>query len=305
MNDALRQQLLTELVKSGLSPVKLERLEVLHNLLSRRGGNVNCFALLQAMIKGKLLTIQPQTLDDNVSYSATLLGMSKLQFIEVALRQPQLFSYSPQTLDSNTTRSAAALGLGKRQFVAAALKQPSLLIQRPETLESNAARSAELLQITKQQFVAAALRFPKLFQQNPDTVMAKIPYIKALAEAVGTPMDAATILLRIPVAIAYAKNHLHLRYVLARTGHTTSVSTAIVMPHAKAEAIVIKHYIDKARTLQVMYRKGLIKRLPEYMTSDDAVKCDLSDRSCLPSDFDKISDDGVASSNVEGDYRYG
>jgi hypothetical protein len=117
------------------------------------------------------------------------------------------------------------------------------------------------------------IRFPKLFHQNLDTVMTKIPYIKALAEAVGTPMDAATILLRIPVAIAYAKNHLHLRYVLARTGHATSVSTAIVMPHAKAEAIVIKHYIDKARTLQVMYRKGLIKHLPVSMAYD-TIKCD-------------------------------
>jgi hypothetical protein len=201
--------------------------------------------------------------------------MSKPQFIEIALRQPQLFSQSPQTLNSNTTQSAALLGLSKRQFVSAALKQPSLFYQRPETLESNAARSAELLQITKQQFVTAALRFPKLFHQNPDTVMTKIPYIKALAAAVGTPMDAATILLRIPVAIAYAKNHLHLRYVLARTGHATSVSTAIVMPHAKAEAIVIKHYIDKARTLQVMYRKGLIRCLPVPMASDDTIKCDL------------------------------
>jgi hypothetical protein len=275
MNDALRQQLLTDLVKSGLAPAKLERLEALHKLLCRGGGNVNRFALLQAAIKGKLFAIHPQTLDDNVSHSATLLGMSKPKFVEVALRQPQLFSQSPQTLDSNTARSAALLGLGKRQFVSMALRQPPLLYQRPETLESNAARSAELLQITKQQFVAAALRFPKLFHQNPDTVMAKIPYIKALAEAVGTPMDSATILLRIPVAIAYAKNHLHLRYVLARTGHATSVSTAIVMPHAKAEAIVIKHYIDKARTLQVMYRKGLIRCLPVPMASDDTIKCDL------------------------------
>jgi hypothetical protein len=272
MNDALRQQLLVELAKSGLNPAKLERLEALHDLLSRDGGNVNRFALLHAVIKGKLFTTQPQTLDANVSCSAALLGMSKSQFIAVALKRPQLFIQNPQTLDSNTARSAALLDLRRRQFVAAALKQPSLLYQRPENLDANASRSAEFLEITKQQFIAAALKLPQLFYQNPDTVKAKIPYIKAIAEAVGTPMDAATILLRIPVAIAYGKNHLHLRYVLARTGRATSVSTAIVMSHAKAETIVIEHYIDKARTLQVMYRKGLIKRLPASTPFNDAAR---------------------------------
>ncbi len=263
MNDALRQQLLAELVKSGFAPVKLERLEALHELLTRGGGKVNRFTLLQAVIRGDLFYTQPQTLDANVSRSATLLGINKYQFVAAALKQPQLFSQSPSTLDGNTARSATLLGLGKRQFVGAALKQPSLLYQRPDTLDANATRSAELFDITKQQFVAAALKIPQLFYQNPDTVRAKLSYIKAIAEAVGTPMDAATIFSRIPVAIAYGKNHLHLRYILARTGHATAVSTAIVMSHARAEAIVIKHYGDKARTLQVMYQKGLIKHLPD------------------------------------------
>jgi hypothetical protein len=263
MNDALRQQLLAELVKSGNSPEKLERLETLHNLLSDRGSNVNRFALLQAATRGKLFDTHPQTLDTNASRSAALLGMSKQQFIAAALKQPQLFSQNPHTLESNAARSARLLGLDKRQFVAAALKQPSLLYQRPETLKANASRSAELFGITKEQFVAAALRLPQLFYQNPDTVKTKLVYIKAIAEAIGAPMDAAAILLRIPVAVAYGRNHLHLRYILARTGHATSVSTVIVMAHAKAEAIVKKHYVDKPRTLQVMYQKGLIKQLPK------------------------------------------
>lgn len=262
MIDSLRQQLLAELVKCGLDPGKLERIEALHDLLSRDGGNVNRFALLQATIKGSLFHTQPSILDANVSRSAALLGMSKPQFIAAALKQPQLFSQTPHTLDSNSVRSAALLGIERRQFVAAALKQPSLLYQRPETLDDNAGRSAQLLGITKEQFVAAALRLPQLLYQNPDTVKAKIPYIAAIADAVGTPMDAAVILFRIPFAVAYGKNHLHLRYVLARTGHATSVSTVIVMSHARAEAIVLKHYVSKARTLQVLFQKGLIKRLP-------------------------------------------
>lgn len=91
---------------------------------------------------------------------------------------------------------------------------------------------------------------------------AKIPHIAAIAAAVGTPMDSAVILFPIPVAVAYGKNHLHLSYTLARTGRATSVSTVIVMSHARAEAIVLKHYVGKARTLQILFQRGLIKRLP-------------------------------------------
>jgi len=270
MNDAMRQLLLAELVKSGHSPEKLDRLETRHNLLSHGGGSVNRFALLQAAIRGKLFSTQPRTLDGNVSRSAALLGMSKPQFIASALKQPQLFSQNPQTLESNVARSAKFLGLSRRQFITAAFKQPSLLYQRPETLEANVSRSAELLAITKEQFATAALKLPQLLYQNPDTVKAKIPYIEAIAEAVGTPMDAAAILLHIPVAVAYGKNHLHLRYILARTGHAKSVSTALVMSHAKAEAIITRYYIGKARTLEVMYRKGLIKHAPGSMPAVDS-----------------------------------
>jgi hypothetical protein len=65
------------LVKSGFASAKLESLEALHHLLSIGGGNINRFALLQAVIKGKLFSTQPHMLDANVSYSAALLGMSR------------------------------------------------------------------------------------------------------------------------------------------------------------------------------------------------------------------------------------
>lgn len=250
-------------MRYGFGQDEIERLDELHGLLSIGGGNINHFTLLRAAIRGKLFDVQPHALNANIAHLATLLGTGKQVLVAAALKHPQLFGHTPLLLDANATRSAELLGLVRRDFVAAGLKQPALLYERPEIIEANARRTAELLDVTKQQFIAAALKLPQLFNRDPATVKAKVAYIKAIAEAVGRPMDTAMILSQMPVAIAYSKKHLHLRYVLARTGHAKSVSTAIVMPHAKVEATIIRYYAGKARTLRIMRMKGLIKDLPD------------------------------------------
>ena len=117
--------------------------------------------------------------------------------------------------------------------------------------------------------LAAARKQPQLFYQSPDTLNGKLPYVKAIAEALGQPLTTSQLLAKFPSALTYAANHLHLRYTLAKTGHATALTSVITMPSAKAETIAVTHYQSQIartgtgrRTLQVMHAKGLIKSLP-------------------------------------------
>lgn len=109
----------------------------------------------------------------------------------------------------------------------------------------------------------AACKQPQLFYQRPETLAEKLPYLTAIAEAQGRSLTAEHIITRQPARLCCSKNYLHLRYILSKTGHLTALSSALVMPTRKAEALAISHFAGKTRTLQVMHAKGLISTLPE------------------------------------------
>jgi hypothetical protein len=235
VNEVLRQQLIREIVTARFQPESFDRLVALHSALSQ-----GCTEPLEWF---------------------DLLGAAR--------KHPGLFSQSPDTLNGNVTRSAELMGLAKEEFVAAARKQPQLFCQSPDTLNGNVTRSAALMGLAKDEFVAAARKQPQLFSQSPDTLNGKLPYLKAIAEALGQPLTTSQIIAKFPTALSYAANHLHLRYALAKTGHATALTSVITMPSAKAEAIAVTHYQSQIahtgtgrRTLQVMHAKGLLKSLP-------------------------------------------
>lgn len=145
----------------------------------------------------------------------------------------------------------------------AACRSPQLFSQRPETLAANVATSARLLGLTPETFTAAACKRPSLFCQRPETLASKLPYIHAIASAQHTAFTTDELLTKLPSALTYSTRHLHLRYIIAKTGHATALSSALTMPAGKAEAIVVAHFAGKTRTLQVMHAKGLISSLPE------------------------------------------
>jgi hypothetical protein len=72
-----------------------------------------------------------------------------------------------------------------------------------------------------------------VFYQSLDTLNGKLPYVKAIAEALSQPLTTTQILAKVPNALSYAANHLDLRYALAKTGHATALTTAITMPSAR------------------------------------------------------------------------
>jgi hypothetical protein len=183
--------------------------------------------------------------------------------LHTVTRRPDLLRRKPETLDDNVARSSGLLGLTKEQFLTAAQRHPNLFLQRPETLDANVTRSAGLLGIEKAEFLRAARTHPSLFYQRPDTLRRKLPYAHAIASALGTPMTTAELLARVPGVLMYSTKHLHLRYILAQTGNATALTSVVVMPSAKAEALAVEHFRGNARTLQVMHAKGLIRRLPD------------------------------------------
>lgn len=63
------------------------------------------------MKRPALFSQRPETLNANVEGSADLLGLTKAQFSDAALKQPSLFGYKPETLNANGEGSAALLGL--------------------------------------------------------------------------------------------------------------------------------------------------------------------------------------------------
>ena len=69
----------------------------------------------------------------------------KNEFVNAALRQPQLFCLSYETLDKNITESVKKFKVEKNEFVNAALRQPQLFYQSPDTLDKNITESAKKL----------------------------------------------------------------------------------------------------------------------------------------------------------------
>jgi hypothetical protein len=219
-------------------------------------------AFVAAALKQPPLFYQrPETLNDNVARSAALLGLEKGAFVAAALRKPQLFCQRPETLDDNVTRSSALLGLEKGAFVAAATKQPPLFYQRPETLDDNVTRSAALLGLQKGAFVAAALKQPQLFSQRPETLATRFICVAAIAN--GRHTAASALFQKFPAAVCYSIRHLHLRYVLTKVVPLKlSLPTLLSLSSTRAEALATSHFAGSPRTLQFMHAAGLIKTLP-------------------------------------------
>jgi hypothetical protein len=312
VNVALHSEIERHIQRAGFSFREVDWLLTLHDLISTNERPLNYFDLLAAALKRPQLFSQrpeiingnversvallglakeqfaaaalrwpslfyqkPETLDGNVKRSAALLGLAKEQFTAAALRQPSLFGQKPKTLNGNIERSAALLGLTKTQFIAAALRQPSLFYQKPETLNGNVKRSAALLGLAKEQFVAAALRQPSLFYQKPETLSGKLPYLLKINEVLDEASCVASLLEIVPTVVAYGRNHLHARYVLAKLGlKRGAVSSLVVLSSRAASTLILDHFtlqIERTgkgrRALQVMHAQGLIATLPSGLAT--------------------------------------
>ncbi|WP_437193660.1 hypothetical protein [Planctomicrobium sp. SH527] len=103
-------------------------------------------------------------------------GLTLPQYLQAALKQPQLFHQSPATIAGNIEGLVDRFtkeGLTTRQYLQAAIKQPSLFSRTPTSVAHNiegvAARfAAEGL--TTQRYLQAALKAPSLFTQSPATI---------------------------------------------------------------------------------------------------------------------------------------
>ena len=123
-----------------------------------------------ALKRPQLFYQSPETVNKNITETATLLGLKKEDYIKAALRAPSLFYQSPETINRNITETATLLGLEKEDYIKAALKDPSLLCRSPETTNGNITDTADLLGIEdKRDYIKAALKQPSLFYQSPET----------------------------------------------------------------------------------------------------------------------------------------
>lgn len=149
------------------------------------------------------------------------------------------------------------------------IRNPALFSCRSETLDNNVTRTAALVGIEKERFVTAALKQPSLLCLSPENIAAKLPIVQAIARQTDQPAAPSDILDKFPTALTYARPYLHLRLILARATTCSSWTSLVAMPSAKAEPLVVAHYLDQiyrtgrgARTLQVLHSAGRIKTLP-------------------------------------------
>ncbi|MEM1535115.1 MAG: hypothetical protein QW199_01085 [Candidatus Pacearchaeota archaeon] len=98
------------------------------------------------------------------------------EYLQAALKQPQLFCRSPDTIEFNIrdlVRRFEPEGLTTKPYLKAALKRPSLFYQSPDTIEFNIrdlVRRFEPEGLTTKAYLKAALKEPQLFCQSPKTI---------------------------------------------------------------------------------------------------------------------------------------
>lgn len=189
------------------------------------------------------------------------VGLAAL--VNAATRYPHITQYIPDTLDENACRSADLLGLHKERFVDVSIrKKLALLTLAPETIGDNVKHSCEVLGVDKAALVQAGCKQPTLFVLRPETIAAKLPYVQAITSVLGENKTVSDSLRASPLAFVSAPKRLHLRYILAKNGHGTSLNQLVNMSAQKAEATAVNIYRHNKHTLRMMYATGLITTLP-------------------------------------------
>ena len=226
---------------------------------------------IKAGLRFPALFGRPQKALENAAQSAKLLKISRIEFIEAACEQPTLFFHNPFRLVGNVTRSVVFLNITRDQFVKAALAYPSLFYSDPETIYGHVKQNARALGISEKEFVAIALKQPNLFLQSEENALSKIPYIKAIMEALGSTETLGSALEKVPPALKLRRSYLHARYILAKLGlKKGAIGSVIMTPNVKTTALITCYYLYQraltgrgGRVLQILYAKGMIQKLPE------------------------------------------
>jgi mannitol/fructose-specific phosphotransferase system IIA component len=108
-------------------------------------------------------------------------GLTREDYLQAAVKQPQLFYQAPDTIEKNikpVVERFAAEGLTTKDYLAAAVKQPSLFAMSPETVEEKHIRPVvERFAdhgLTAKKYIHAAVKSPSLFAMSPEKVAANI-----------------------------------------------------------------------------------------------------------------------------------
>ena len=122
-------------------------------------------------------------------------GMATSDYLQAALKQPQLFYQSPATIIANIEDVAGHFrdqGVTLTDYLRAALKQPSLFYQSPATIIANIAGVAGHFRdrsLTLTDYLRAALKQPSLFYQSPATIIANIAGVAGHFRDQGLTLD--------------------------------------------------------------------------------------------------------------------
>jgi hypothetical protein len=107
-------------------------------------------------------------------------GLTARDYLQAALKRPQLFCQSPATIAANiagVVERFAAQGLTTENYLQAALTQPPLFYMKPATVAANISGVGQQyadMGLTTKAYLHAALKQPQLFCQSPATISANI-----------------------------------------------------------------------------------------------------------------------------------
>ncbi|MEM2173643.1 MAG: hypothetical protein QXJ34_01420 [Candidatus Pacearchaeota archaeon] len=187
------------------------------------------------------------------------------EYLQAALKQPQLFCRSPDTIEFNIrdlVRRFEPEGLTTKPYLKAALKRPQLFCLSPDTIESNIrnlVRRFEPEGLTTKAYLKAALKQPQLFCQSPDTIEQHIHFVQELEKrgVIKIPSKYGSVLewlLANPKYMAYGSDHYRLKFYYAKLLDKPAALKNLKMPKKKViseleQAFGSIHRVEKGKTL--------------------------------------------------------
>ena len=129
--------------------------------------------------------------------------MSEKKYIKQALKHPSLFYINPETIKNNVTKSAKLLGVSEKTFITATTITPALLYSKPETLKKNVEEISKVLHISEQEFVQEALKRPVLFGIKVENIDKKFKAMDFYAQFKKTANNKKLYIAAYPITYVY------------------------------------------------------------------------------------------------------
>ncbi len=149
---------------------------------------------LPMAVKGKLLYIKSETIDDRIAKFTDKFKNEQLKkedYMQACFKFPQLLTQTPDTLEKNVRNLVELFKdeeLLTKEYLQACLKQPTLFYQAPKTIEQNIRGVVTIFEkegLSLKKYLKACVQYPCLFCRKPNAIEKNIRNVVKLFEKEG------------------------------------------------------------------------------------------------------------------------